>query len=339
MSTATLERESAPAQRERRELLHGMAWVVWRQHRGAVWTGLVLLVVLAGVAVYLRNGAASFVQQHDLAGCTLFGGPERCGERREEIGQLRSQFRTPIRMFLVVVMALPFVGGLFVGAPLIAKELETGTYRLAWGQSITPQRWLLHKLALPIGAMILVSAIAGFLASWVLAGAGQATLGLYWYSALGFVPTGPALVGYAALGIALGGAVGLLVRRTVASMALTLAGLGAVLLLLQTVRSHLATPVTYLANKMPRISEESWVLSDVRTASADGKIFPSDLCAKTPDARFDSCLADHGATYHHAVYHPLSHMRQLQFTEGAICLALAALLVAASWWWLRRRAL
>lgn len=339
MSTATLERETAPAPRERRELLHGMPWLVWRQHRAALWTGLALLAALAIAAVYLRHGTTSFVQQHGIAGCTLFGGPEYCADRREEIGALRSQYRGSVWILLAAVLSLPFLGGLFIGAPLVARELESGTYRLAWGQSITPQRWLLHKLALPMGTLAVCCGLAAWLASWVLNGAGQATLGLYWYSALGFAPTGPALAGYAALGIALGGAAGLLLRRTVSAMAVTLAGLGAVLGLLQLVRSQLASPVTYLAEKQPQLAEDSWVLSSVRRASADGTTFPASLCQDVADDRFRGCLAENGATYYHAVYHPLSHMRQIQFTEGAICLGLAALLVAASWWWLRRRAL
>ena len=37
--------------------------------------------------------------------------------------------------------------GIFWGAPLVARELETGTYRLVWTQGVT-RRWLAVKLAL-----------------------------------------------------------------------------------------------------------------------------------------------------------------------------------------------
>jgi hypothetical protein len=43
---------------------------------------------------------------------------------------------------------LPALAGLFVGAPLLARELEQGTHRFAWTQGVTRRRWLLSKTAL-----------------------------------------------------------------------------------------------------------------------------------------------------------------------------------------------
>ena len=51
---------------------------------------------------------------------------------------------------------------MFWGAPLIARELEAGTHRLAWNQSVTRTRWLAIKLAI-VGAA--TAAVAGLL-SW-----------------------------------------------------------------------------------------------------------------------------------------------------------------------------
>src|SRR5258708_10412989 len=47
----------------------------------------------------------------------------------------------------VVVEVVPALIGFFWGAPLVARELETGTYRLAWTQ-ITRTRWIAVKLGL-----------------------------------------------------------------------------------------------------------------------------------------------------------------------------------------------
>ena len=41
---------------------------------------------------------------------------------------------------------VPAVIGIFWGAPMIAREIEAGTYRLVWTQSITRTRWLVSKL-------------------------------------------------------------------------------------------------------------------------------------------------------------------------------------------------
>jgi len=37
---------------------------------------------------------------------------------------------------------------LFIGAPLLAREFEHGTFRLAWTQGISRRRWLLSKTLL-----------------------------------------------------------------------------------------------------------------------------------------------------------------------------------------------
>ena len=42
----------------------------------------------------------------------------------------------------VLVIVVPGIIGLFWGAPLVARELEAGTFRLAWTQSVTRTRWL-----------------------------------------------------------------------------------------------------------------------------------------------------------------------------------------------------
>lgn len=48
--------------------------------------------------------------------------------------------------------AVPAVIGMFWGAPLISRELETGTHYLAWNQGVTRTRWLATKLGLGAAA-------------------------------------------------------------------------------------------------------------------------------------------------------------------------------------------
>jgi len=50
----------------------------------------------------------------------------------------------------LVVLVVPALIGVFWGAPLIARELETGTFRLAWTQSVTRTRWLAVKLGVVV---------------------------------------------------------------------------------------------------------------------------------------------------------------------------------------------
>ncbi len=68
---------------------------------------------------------------------------------------------------LAGVVVAPAVSGIFWGAPLIARELETGTLGLAWTQSITRARWLAVKLALiGLTAMAVTEGLSLMLGWW-----------------------------------------------------------------------------------------------------------------------------------------------------------------------------
>ena len=121
--------------------------------------------------------------------------------------------------FDLVAMAVPALLGLFWGAPLVARELETGTYRLAWTQSVSRSRWVITKLAI------------GGLATALAAGALTLTI-TWWYRAIDKVSTNQYAVferrdvvpvAYALFAFAVGALIGALVRRTVPAMATTLA--------------------------------------------------------------------------------------------------------------------
>ena len=65
-----------------------------------------------------------------------------------------------LRAFLgFLVIVFPAIIGMFWGAPLVARELETGTFRLAWTQSVTRTRWLAVKLAVVGGISMLVAGL------------------------------------------------------------------------------------------------------------------------------------------------------------------------------------
>ena len=55
---------------------------------------------------------------------------------------------------------------MFWGAPLVARELETGTFRLAWTQSVTRTRWLAVKLALVGLASMAVAGLLSLILTW-----------------------------------------------------------------------------------------------------------------------------------------------------------------------------
>ena len=67
---------------------------------------------------------------------------------------------------IVVLYLTPALIGTFWGAPLISRELETGTYRLAWTQSVSRTRWLAVKLGLAALASMATAGLLSLMVTW-----------------------------------------------------------------------------------------------------------------------------------------------------------------------------
>jgi ABC-type transport system involved in multi-copper enzyme maturation permease subunit len=119
----------------------------------------------------------------------------------------------------IVLIVVPGLLGVFWGAPLIARELETGTYKLAWTQGITRRRWLATKL-IGVGlASVAVSGLLSLMLTWWASPIDRVNADPFaLFDQRGIVP-----LGYAAFAFALGVTAGLLTRRTVPAMVVTLA--------------------------------------------------------------------------------------------------------------------
>ena len=149
-----------------------------------------------------------------------------------------------------IILLAPAVIGLFWGAPLIARELETGTSALAWNQSVTRTRWLAVKLTVgALAAMAVTEALSGMQTRWEApvsqAVADGASVGLAQsrFTQLNFAAHGITPLGYAAFAFALGVTAGALIRRTVPAMAVTLAIFAALQVAMPLwVRPNLAPP-------------------------------------------------------------------------------------------------
>ena len=132
---------------------------------------------------------------------------------------------------LGIILLVPAVIGLFWGAPLIARELETGTAAVAWNQSVTRARWLAVKLAVgALAAMAVTEALCLMQAWWaapisqaVAAGGSAGGLAQSRFTQLNFDTHGATPLGYAVFAFVLGVTAGALIRRTVPAMAVTLA--------------------------------------------------------------------------------------------------------------------
>ncbi len=72
----------------------------------------------------------------------------------------------PLLGFLSI---LPYAAGLFLGAPLIAREIERGTTRLAWSISPSRFRWYLARMLPMVIAVVGLTFAAGFAADHLIA--------------------------------------------------------------------------------------------------------------------------------------------------------------------------
>jgi hypothetical protein len=210
-----------------------MIWLSWRQLRTS--TALAALglgaaaVVLLVTGLHLNHLYSAYRSCDDLTCDTKLNLLETSYPRVKLIGTL--------------LVALPGLVGIFWGAPLVSRELESGTFRLAWTQAVTRTRWIATKLAIA-GA---ISAIA----------AGVLTFAVSWWAipfdridANRIIPSnfgerGIVPVAYALFAFALGAAAGILIRRTVPAIAATIGGFVAVRMIVQLlVRPHLVAPLT-----------------------------------------------------------------------------------------------
>jgi hypothetical protein len=118
----------------------------------------------------------------------------------------------------ILIVVVPALVGIFWGAPLVARELETGTYRLAWTQSVSRTRWLALKLGVVGLAAALTAGLLSLMVTWWSSPIDRVNATLFsTFDQRDLVPVGAAVFGFA-----LGTTAGVLIKRTVPAMAATL---------------------------------------------------------------------------------------------------------------------
>ena len=342
-----------------------MIWLTWRQFRAPF---VVVTALIAAACVWLA-----------------VTGPEvaRLAQSSADVYDLLTASDLFLFQAGIAVLAVaPALLGIFWGAPLVARELETGTHRLVWNQSVTRRRWLATKLGLTVLAVVLVLAVLSLAVTWwaePLDGAMGSQRGSLAsrMTPIAFGMRGVVPIGYGIFALVLGTLVGLVVRRTLAAMAITLT----LYVLVQVavplwVRPHLAAPVdrTEVISRetlagvgsegsgptritLSAKSAGAWVLEN-QTVDAEGR--PVELpswfltCASAPDDTVNSgsappaqsslnalngCLArlSDEGYRQRLVYHPTGDFWRMQWTELGLYLAASGLLTGLSFWWLRRR--
>ena len=335
-----------------------MIWVTWRQFRAQALTAVVGLVLLGGWLLATGPGLADQYSA-GLADCRATG----CDQFMD--GFVVEHQKALIGLSFVVLV-VPALLGLFWGAPLVARELDAGTHRLAWNQSVTRYRWLGVKLVL-LG--LSSAAVAGLVVWWVdrwstpLDKASSVNAGIpreFNFAASGVVP-----LAYAVFAFALGVTAGMLTKRVLPAMVVTLViFLASQILVASLVRPHLApthtsiAPVTAatlqnfnLSHDGIRLSGDpavpgAWLLSSHMVDASGHRVdvLPAALmntpeCGPSMGKDVSACLDLIASKGYRQVstYHLPSQFWRLQWTEAALYLGTTAGLVGFCFWWLRRR--
>ncbi|MDW6063509.1 translation initiation factor IF-2 [Streptomyces sp. FXJ1.4098] len=229
----------------------GLVWLVWRQHRAALRAGLALVVAVAAYIVWQRTQMVGYMRTHGIEGCSdwqTYCHGNRSDPMTGALMHLSAAYRTPLLNTGRLLIALPALIGVFIGAPLFARELEAGTHQVVWTQSVSRTRWLVAKLALPLAAVLAGTTVLAVLYTWWWRAARAQFSDIAWGTAVPFDATGPAAVALAPLSFFLGAAAGLLLRRTLPAMVATLGVTVGVQYGLGALRPHLMTPRTIVSD-------------------------------------------------------------------------------------------
>jgi len=335
-----------------------MIWLTWRQFRAQAAT---VYAAAAAFAIVLAITGPRLLDLSRAYPNAVFD-------------QLTRTDRNLYNAGLVVLAVAPAVIGAFWGAPMVARELETGTHRLAWNQTVTRTRWLATKLGVAALAAVAAVGVLALAVTWwagPLDGTASNTRGSLpaRLTPVAFAMRGVAPVGYAVFALVLGVGVGLVLRRTVPAMAVTLAVFTFVQVAVPLwVRPHLVPPARQtitIADNLVGIElhgpggpvrlevttgdRGDWILSN-RTVDASGQVvtaLPSWVgdCLPAPGSagpRMEAvraCLVRLGdAGYRQqVVYQPASRFWALQWAETALFLTVSGLLTWFCFWWTRHR--
>ena len=349
-----------------------MIRLTWRQFRVQAAIGIAGLVIVAIVVLTTRPQLVHLYNT-TVATCKARGD---CQTATATFLATDSFLKNGLTALVFIVPALI---GIFWGAPLIARELETGTFRLAWTQSVTRTRWLVVKLAVIGLSSIAVAGLLSLMVTWWFRPIDRVNANQL--VATVFEVRNIAPIGYAAFAFALAVTAGVLIRRTVPAMAATIVGFTAArLAFTHWIRPHLlpaahaATPLTSASNigfQGDPSGELTFIATNPHTPNAwtiSSRIV--DNAGRTPTAKtlhtflqtmcphigapptsggtdrpvapttFQDCVAHLSARFHLAVtYQPAGRYWTFQWLEMTIFLAAALILAGICFWSVGRRVL
>lgn len=319
-----------------------MTWLTWRQHRAEA-LALALLVATIGVCLLVLGLPMHHLFPHGAAHCAVPPLDQAC---RLGITALRQDYGYATTI-LILLNFVPFAIGAFLGAPLIARELEAGTWQLAWTQAVPRMRWLAVKLTALCLLTVALTAVFSSLTTWY-----RQPMDLFGrFDITGFDVSALAPLAYGLFAFALAAAGGALLRRSLPALAVALVAFIAVRVTVAGwLRPNYQAPLSLVEEIPPGSGEVKMgtgnlgdgILGEGVSDGAGNHL--SDLAKailehKAQDAGVDPTTYMHDQGIHRWVsYQPAERFWSFQLIETGIFAALAATLLAVVIWRVRRRA-
>lgn len=332
----------APTSTPRPVPWHRLAWVAWRRYR----TTLIAVVALLGViAIFLLLRGHQMRDAYAAAQACAPPGAANC---KFAFSQFHNTYGNSGPLGGLFVW-LPAIIGAFAGAPLLARELESGTFRYAWTQGMGRTRWGIGLIVSGVLGVTVLSAALGMLLTWYYQPLIAADIQQRLHVNV-FPVTGIAVVGWALFAFTLGVLVGLLTRRVLPALALTFAAWTGLAFLAGTARDHYATPLATSNQQLAPGAvpiDQWWAHGGVRVTNAQiNQVLQStglqiDGGGYVPAAPGSSnvdpvqYLLQHGYLQMTS-YQPDSRYWQFQWIEFGWLAVLSVLLISVSIWLVRR---
>lgn len=321
-----------------------LGWVSWRRYRTSLLSGVGLLAVVA--AYLLIRGSLMRSAYASVQACSPQSSPH--------CAFVFNQFRDPygqIGLFGALLVWVPALIGAFAGAPLLAREFESGTFRYVWTQGVGRLRWLLALLVPGALGVAALGAALGGLVRWYEQPLLQSALDNRLRPTI-FPLTGVAVVGWGLAGYALGVLAGLVIRRVLPALVATLAvWTGLAFLTAQLLRFHYLAPLdAHLQQLGPRDAglEQWWSYGGHRVSDAQVNQVLEAIGVQANGGGFQArvgtgpvdpiqYLMQHGYTAWSS-YQPDSRYWTFQWIEFGWLAGLSLLLLATTLWLVHRRA-
>ena len=291
-------------------------WLTYRINRfeiRAILSATILSVIVSAAVI-------SWIRSSGYAACIQTDGPPAatCFEL-QDIGSWATRIA---RLSMSLAGFFPVLAGLLLGGPLVARELDKGTARLAWSLGPSRRRWYLQRV-IPILIVVGLTAMTIGIVSEQLTALFAPGVDLS-RSFIGFHTRGVLIATGALLVASIAVAVGSVVGRQIPTILLALVLGGVSLLAIAEVDQKL------LATETVRLTGENQYDNDLivgegRFELPDGRLVTFDELAV-----FDPKVLENGFDYPYVQFGiPRERYREIEAREALAQLAFAAVFLGA----------